>query len=1007
MNARISVLILSMILPIWLFAQAPQITEQPINKTVCENSFAKFSLTASGSATLSYEWFFGGVSIGNDNSQLTIDPATDSDEGDYYCVVTNGEGNVQSQTVQLTIVNDLPSVTSQTTGGQFCEGSYKQFDFVSEGEAVNYQWYFNTNAISGAYGPTYSLSNISDENEGTYYCQLSNVCGDVNLDDIEIEIIDTVNIDEQLVGQVVCVGEDATFTLEASGSSLEYQWYENGVEISGEINSTLIVPDVSSDMDGLFSCEVSNTCGSQTTIEAGMTVNTYPQVTANPITANACLGEELSLISTATGTPEITSQWYVNGLPVTDSTGSTITLMTQENDTSYCYNAFTNGCGTVNSDSAMVITDMPPTITQQPVDTFGCVGVNRFLQVKAVGKEPLTYQWQLGNVDVVGDHYTGNQTNLLFINDIDQSVEGDYTCIVTNTCGEIVSDVVHVTVLLPPAIISQPDNVELCMGDTANLNFTVQGTEPFEFSWENPENGVTLNSNEDFVINGLNVSHDNDYFCVVSNYCGDVSTDTVTIEVNTPPSFIIQPEDLEICHGDSAAIFVSVEGSEPMDLLWFRNQGAISGEEDSILVFNPAETLETGYYMCTGFNECGITESDEVYVNIGTAPAITWQPFDQTMCENENLTLYSDASGENVYYQWYNNGEAIPGQNDTALFIPYIDDDMSGEFYFQAYNGCAVVNSDIVDVTINPAPEIDLGEDLDFCNGESVLLEIDEPAQSYEWNNGISTASFLDVDQTGEYFLKAIGENGCIGYDTIFVEFHNYHYVNFPDEQSNCGVMNLDVGEGAYSYIWNTGATESSIEITESGQYYVTTEGDSFGCISSDTTFVNILELPVIDIGEDHTILHDSSVVLSVDEGYLAYHWSNGANINETEYFGETLGVGVHDAWVNVTHENGCVASDTVTITVLQNDAVNQLTEDESISMYPNPVGSNLVLQYNLEEEIVGISMLDMQGKVIYSQAVNSYEGIINVDTQKLSSGMYVMNIRTKSRSVNYRLIKE
>ncbi|MEA1875109.1 MAG: immunoglobulin domain-containing protein [Bacteroidota bacterium] len=996
------------LLPLTTLAQSPQITTHPGNKLFCINDYGTLQIEATGAAPLSYQWYKEGNPIPSETSEIIIfDPVELTHEGEYYCEVSNGEGSVNSETAQVIVFSGEPEVATLSSGGDFCEGNTQEFSVTVTDNPTNYEWFKNGTFITGSYGPSITLSDLNSSDTGIYYCELSNACGTSQTDNIDVNVLDTVSITSQPVGQTVCEGDNAVYTIEAEGSYLEYQWYDNGTEITGEITTQLIIENVQTDNSSSYYCVVSNMCNSVTSNSVGMTVNVYPQVTAHPNNAFECLGESVSLISTASGTPTITGQWFVNGEAVTDSVFSTLTVELETSDSLFVYHAFTNGCGTVNSDSAIIIPILPPTIIEQPVDTTVCLGNDALFRVKVVGTEPFNYQWQFNEADVNGSAYSGENTFELQISEVNEGHEGSYTCIISNECGQIISDARELDVVLPPNIVSQPDEITLCEGNTANFEMIVQGTEPFEFAWMNPGSDDIIGTNQSLVINGVEPQDDNDYYCIVSNECADVPTDTVSLNVKTLPDFVLQPEDLDACHGDSAALIVSVTGTNPMDLLWFRNEGAITGAEDSLLVFNPAETLETGYFFCVAMNECGITESDEVHVNIGTAPAITWQPYDQSLCENETLTLYSGASGENVFYQWFNNGVEIPGQNDTILLIPAVDDAMSGEFYFQAYNGCAAVNSETVVVEIFPAPEFDLGEDQDLCDGESIILSTDVLAQSYSWNEGLSHTASYEVNSTGEYTLAAVGDNGCTGYDTVYVEFHPYHTVILSDDMSNCGHLTLDVGEGAYSYDWNTGSTEPDIEVTESGTYYCTTEGDAFGCISSDTIDITILTVPVIDLGDDHTIARDSSVTLSVEEGFLSYYWSNGTNMNEAIYTGNYLGAGTHEAWVMITAENGCTTSDTVQIIVLQGESVGQIQNGEMVSIYPNPASETVTFEFDLQESLVKIDVLDMNGRVVLSVNENQFKGMRNIELSALQSGLYIINLQTKSRSINYRLIKE
>jgi hypothetical protein len=83
---------------------APSITTQPASETVAVGSAATFSVTASGSGTLSYQWYMGSTEIsGATSSTYTISSVASSDAGSYYVTVSNSAGTTTSSTATLTV----------------------------------------------------------------------------------------------------------------------------------------------------------------------------------------------------------------------------------------------------------------------------------------------------------------------------------------------------------------------------------------------------------------------------------------------------------------------------------------------------------------------------------------------------------------------------------------------------------------------------------------------------------------------------------------------------------------------------------------------------------------------------------------------------------------------------------------------------------------------------------------------------------------------------------------
>ncbi|GDY15006.1 hypothetical protein LBMAG53_38840 [Planctomycetota bacterium] len=82
---------------------APSILSQPVSITVTAGRPATFTLSATGAATLSYQWKQGTTNVGTNSPTLTIRVAQAANTGSYTCMVTNGVGNVTSNAATLTV----------------------------------------------------------------------------------------------------------------------------------------------------------------------------------------------------------------------------------------------------------------------------------------------------------------------------------------------------------------------------------------------------------------------------------------------------------------------------------------------------------------------------------------------------------------------------------------------------------------------------------------------------------------------------------------------------------------------------------------------------------------------------------------------------------------------------------------------------------------------------------------------------------------------------------------
>src|SRR3990167_10464207 len=112
---------------------SPTITTDPSSQTKCSGESVTFSVVATGTAPLTYQWKKDGTTIsGATSSSYTINPVSDSDGADYTVVVTNSCGSSTSDAATLT-VNDEPTITTQPESQTKCSGESVTFSVVATG----------------------------------------------------------------------------------------------------------------------------------------------------------------------------------------------------------------------------------------------------------------------------------------------------------------------------------------------------------------------------------------------------------------------------------------------------------------------------------------------------------------------------------------------------------------------------------------------------------------------------------------------------------------------------------------------------------------------------------------------------------------------------------------------------------------------------------------------------------------------------------------------------------
>ncbi|HEY5911245.1 MAG TPA: immunoglobulin domain-containing protein, partial [Verrucomicrobiae bacterium] len=162
---------------------APSITTQPASQTVLAGANVSFTVVATGTAPLSYQWMKNGGNIaGATTATLTLNNVTSTDAGSYTVRVTNSGGNVTSSAAMLTVNPVIvgPAITTQPASQTVLAGANVSFTVVATGTApLSYQWMKNGGNIAGATTATLTLNAVTATDAGSYTVRVTNAGGNV------------------------------------------------------------------------------------------------------------------------------------------------------------------------------------------------------------------------------------------------------------------------------------------------------------------------------------------------------------------------------------------------------------------------------------------------------------------------------------------------------------------------------------------------------------------------------------------------------------------------------------------------------------------------------------------------------------------------------------------------------------------------------------------------------------------------------------------------------------
>jgi hypothetical protein len=160
----------------------------------------------------------------------------------------------------------------------------------------------------------------------------------------------------QPASQIVLGGSNVVFSVGvASTQPCVFQWRRNSTNMLSQTNAALLLPNVTSDAEGVYACLVSNRSGAFVSYNASLTVLFPPVITQQPTNLFVLAGSNVLLAATATGTPPLSYQWALNGTRLPGVTNTALSLSNVSGLNAGFYSVIvSNSTGSVTSTPALL-----------------------------------------------------------------------------------------------------------------------------------------------------------------------------------------------------------------------------------------------------------------------------------------------------------------------------------------------------------------------------------------------------------------------------------------------------------------------------------------------------------------------------------------------------------------------------------------------------------------------------------------------------------------------------
>jgi gliding motility-associated-like protein len=475
--------------------------------------------------------------------------------------------------------------------------------------------------------------------------------------------------------------------------------------------------------------------------------------------------------------------------------------------------------------------------------------------------------------------------------------------------------IVHLTIGEPADSVwltVVPGSGPYCQGSTITFNINPNDANPpynSTYTWWETDKTYGTQQFQGVVTPYLGLNSSADTFeitCQENNYgcLGPKTTLPDTIVVLGKPN-ISMTAPTTLCKGDTGKF--SVPFANNTNYKWrIPPKGAHADTSNNVLKIL-FDTTGTFKITVVAFNDCFTDSASRIVkVVLPPVPSITGTT---TICQGVSTTL--TASG-GTKYTW------STGSNKSSVTVTPTAD---STYIVSVSNGtCAV--SDTAKVTVIPVPKLVIvPNNPTICPGAVDTLKV-SGALSYIWspNSGINhdTGSVVVVNPTSNttYSVTGVGPGGCKDSITtnVTVDVPNAKADSFSVITQGSSVQ-LDAS-GGVTYVWNTGATTSSIVVTpDSTTTYTVTVTDANNCTASDTVTVDVLVTCKVFVptafspnndGENDVLYVRGKCITSMD--FIIYdRWGNkifeSKDINDGwdgKYGGEPMNTGTYVWYLTV-----------------------------------------------------------------------------------------------------------
>jgi gliding motility-associated-like protein len=413
-----------------------------------------------------------------------------------------------------------------------------------------------------------------------------------------------------------------------------------------------------------------------------------------------------------------------------------------------------------------------------------------------------------------------------------------------------------------------PEDIVICYPQDVLLSAVPSEAGLYEYAWS--PSALMQGS---FTFNPIvSVEQTETYSVLATSQYGCTAQGEITVTLGSLFELELSATDDSLCSGESATVSALLSGESNGVVFQWSGYAGVEGLTTSEIVFSPATDVTLTCLALQASSGCEVQQ--EFTIDVTPSFTVNATPDMVQTCEAQGISVGATATlNEPLQWSWSPEEWVLqPAQANTTLAT-----ESSGILTVTATSaaGCEVSASVVLEVL----PLItDLGPDVGLCIDETYVLNVDWPSD-YDvlWSTG-STASSIEVSESGTYAVSIIAPDGCTSEDEIDITFFDYPIPELGADTSACAgeEVRLQAADPGLDYVWNTGQLSREIFVTEPGTYWV--EITNGYCTSYDTIDVVFHPLPLQPFLPEYEFCFeasDESFYLDAENPGSFYVWNN------------------------------------------------------------------------------------------------------------------------------------